>query len=66
MGLQCLVNIGLWKRNEIFFSSVHQFCYSPLLSLWILHPLDIPENSVAFGVAGDRRRNAGSSSSGRV
>lgn len=65
MGLQCLVNIGLGKRNGIFFSSVHQFCYSQLLSLWILHPLDIPENSVTFGVAGDRR-NAGRSSWGRV
>lgn len=59
MGLQCLVNIGLGKRNGIFFSlqSIN-FCYSQLLSLWILHPLDIPENSVTFGVAGDRR-NAG-------
>lgn len=59
MGLQCLVNTGLGKRNGIFFSSVHQFHYSQLLSQWILCPLDIPENSATFGMARDRRRNAG-------
>lgn len=61
MELQCWVNTGLGKINEFFFSSVHQFCYFQLLSQWILqhHSQHIPENSVTFGMAGDRRGNAG-------
>lgn len=65
MGLQCLVNNG--EEKWIFFSSsVHQFCYSQLLSQWILHPPHISERSVTLGMAGDRRRNAGSSTHRRV
>lgn len=37
-----------------FFSSVHQFCYSQLLSQWILHPLHIPKNSVTSGWGQER------------
>lgn len=53
----------------IFFSSVHQFYYSLLLSQWILHPLHNPEHSVTSGRAGTGegiRETEGGSTQGKV
>lgn len=55
-GAWVLMRGKYWAGEEkwIFFSSVHQFCCSQLLSQWILCPPHIPENPVSAGMAGDR------------